>query len=164
MDVLAMRNSGLTTKQVAEEAGMTHGALRSKCAREGLSLAGTRNRVRSHREIVQTMRPAEAVEYLLDEIEMLTGYKSDDAWRVQQELGLTPAETTMLMALVKSEGRPLRKEFLLTVMGSEAELSIVNVRICGLRRKLPKGARIVTHWGNGYSFDRDLGFTFAWER
>lgn len=164
MDIIAARNAGIPTREIAEEVGTTHGGLRAKCAREGLSLRPLKNRVRSHREIVQSMKATDAVAYLLDEIEMLTGYQTDEAWKVQQGYGLTSSEAKILLALIAANGRPLTKEYLVTVIGSDAQAKIVDVFVCKMRKKLPEGARIVTNWGVGYAFERDIGFTFPWER
>lgn len=76
-------------------------------------------------------------------------------WVPRVELGLTPAEGRILVALFR-RGRSTKEQLLEAVHGhrpdaDRPELKIVDVFICKLRRKLAGfGVEIVTIWGCGY--------------
>jgi DNA-binding response OmpR family regulator len=72
-----------------------------------------------------------------------------------QLLALTPAESRVLVKLVKHEIVP--REGLRAVMGAAATGStVVNVVVCRLRKKLaPHGIKIITAWGYGFRLPED---------
>ena len=77
------------------------------------------------------------------------------AWRAPLEFGLTPAEEKILAALMSRD--MATKVYLHQALADAsgfcaAEIKIVDVYICKLRKKLnPFGVPVQTHWGRGYS-------------
>lgn len=85
------------------------------------------------------------------------------------EFGLTGKETLMLGRLLK--GGVVTKDQLLdalyTATQEEAEIKIVDVFICKLRKKLrPFGIGILTRWGTGYQMTGEMIAVFQqrWAR
>lgn len=69
------------------------------------------------------------------------------------EYNLTPGEAKVFAMLLKRRGMTCSKEALLTAcsLNDEAEIKMVDVRICTLRRKLARAEyNIETVWGVGY--------------
>jgi len=81
-------------------------------------------------------------------------------WEPPCELRLTPAEKSMVQAMVKANGRTCSKDLLITVTRNvvrrkwEPEQATINTMICKLRAKLVQhGIKISTTWGEGFYID-----------
>ena len=72
----------------------------------------------------------------------------------KKELGLTPSEFKLLVALVKSQGRVLTREMLIDIVQGEGVTVVdraVDTHVFGLRKKLGKCAELIeTIRGVGY--------------
>lgn len=69
---------------------------------------------------------------------------------------LPPIEVKVLQALIDAAPRVVSKprfmELLYNLEQDEAEMKIIDVLVCRLRKRLkPLGVTISTHWGQGYS-------------
>lgn len=100
------------------------------------------------------------VSELEERVAQLEAMELGTGWQPPVDLCLTPAEATLLGALVARER--CSKEILLEASRTsglgyrrdEVEPKIVDVFICKLRRKLdPFGIQVRTLWGHGYAID-----------
>ncbi|MBN8960551.1 MAG: winged helix-turn-helix transcriptional regulator [Rhizobiales bacterium] len=95
-------------------------------------------------------RQIDELQHRVRVLEEITGAALD----APLELGLTRSEATILGLLAKNE--VVRKASVLEMLymhkQDEAEIKIVDVFVCKIRRKLkPFGVVIDTVWGQGYS-------------
>lgn len=132
-------------------------------------IKGPRSRIRTHREVVQSMTPVEAVDYLLDVIEVLQEDPDRDRLVAIVRSGFTTQEATLLDYLAQREGKACHREKLHLALSTGksvdemAEAKLVDVVLCKVRKKLPAGAIIRTIWGHGYEFARQPGAVMPWE-
>lgn len=94
---------------------------------------------------------------LRERVEELEGILFATDWHAPVEFGLTNSEAAILAALISRER--CSKDFLLMATArpgeeKDAEIKIVDVFVCKLRRKIaPFGIQIITLWGQGYTLD-----------
>ncbi|BEP28090.1 response regulator transcription factor [Helicovermis profundi] len=86
-------------------------------------------------------------------------YKNRQIFKDDIELDLTQLEFAIVATLIKNEGRPLSREYILDHVWGEnffGSFKIVDVNIRRLRQKLEKDASnpeyIITVWGFGYKW------------
>lgn len=148
---------GLNKTELAREVGCTRSSVMRAEEKFGVSILTPRNAPNDYRKCVKDMKANEAVEYLLDCIDVLL---SVDAPPENQELitslGLTGQQGRIFLSLAQSVGKIVTKNAIYDAMffdrpvGDWPDLKIVDVQICKLRQKLPPKYRIETIWGVGY--------------
>lgn len=149
-----VEDTQLSLKQLSEEYGISREAVRARMFRRGLN--ATRETEQELRAVVATMKPREAIAFLLDCIEVLTSV--DDAPRVHD--GMTLLESRIMNRLLLSEGDVVTRDQLMTAMYFERlpqdwpGAKIADVKVCTLRKKLPANNIIETVWGVGYRLVR----------
>ena len=133
-----------------------------KLARLPLSATG------NHRDLVAEMRPLEAVEYLLNQIEVLVGADSTGQFWQWPGVHLTRQEKQLIHALGQAKGCIVSKAQLLAKIASlklgdgPADI-IVNVLICRVRAKIKASqVRIVNVRGEGYIAVVPDQFAWPW--
>lgn len=159
----AAREMGVSRTTITR-AEQTHGIRFARSTVEG-------RLYRSHRERVADMKPLEAVDYLLNVVEMMVEAEKPalGLW-ILAGVRLTRAERNMFYALAKARGRVLSKDTLLTsiMTGREGDdepaIKIVDVYACKIREKIKdQPYRLITHWGLGYSIEAPSGHVWPWE-
>ncbi len=152
----AMAADGMSLSEIADEVGSTARAIRVALRRRGLrAVHETEQTLRAK---VQTMRPHEAVEYLLGCLQQLApalcgeAAHPIDAWG----LHLQPRERRLLIALHDARGAMLSRDQAMAAVYFDAKgdlpgEKILDVFVCRIRAKLPaERARIITTWGQGW--------------
>lgn len=128
-----------------------------------------RGRFTSHRDAVQDMKTLDAVEYLLGVIE---NANMDNCHSLTVEMnlhGFTPQEAILLNALIRANEAVCNREHLMDAIccgRREQDLpldKIIDVRICGIRKKLPEGFSIQNVRSVGYRLVRERGALLPWE-
>lgn len=147
-------DENLTLTQLSEEYGLSRNAVRSRLYRRGLN--STREEYQELRDTVSTMKPQDAVAFLLDCIEILTSVeKAPEIYE-----GMTKLESRIYNRLLISEGNLVTREQLYTAMYFDRHadeypaVKIMDVKICKLRKKLPANNTIETVWGLGWRLVR----------
>ena len=149
--------------------GMNRSAVRRREKATGIMLPrkpiGTG---RSHRDVVQDMKPLDAVEYLLEVIESLR--PTDLADWTFPGAHFSPSEKRILRAIVKAAPRILTRDGAMDAImahraGDDApDPKLFDVFIFNIRRKLRgQPVKIVTHRGLGWTVETDPGFVWPWE-
>ena len=103
---------------------------------------------------VMALPEPERLPYALNLIRALSQPSDAMKQHLKDTIGSTPKEAAILHYLLQREGQPVSKEALYeAVCGplSDVEIKIIDVWVCKVRKKLPEGADIKTHWGFGYS-------------
>lgn len=145
-------SEGRSYAQAAEEFGRSYTATRILCNRRGVySQSGL---APDWRHIAEGMKPSDAVDYLWGIVEALTEQAEPvkiDGWAAN----LTALEQRVVQALLDNKGHAMSKEHLLQCIyfdrpGDLPDIKIVDVLVCKIRAKKPKGLKIITHWGRGY--------------
>lgn len=167
------REAGLSPFQLATQLAVHHTTVLRAEKQEGVMLErslrrGGKQRLPSHREIVQDMKLLDAVEYLLGVIEdAIPPEHVVSAWKFAG-VHFTLAEKRIIQALANAGGRVVSKEAMLDAAtmenGDPPDILIINVYICKIRRKaknLP--FQIITHWGLGYSIEASADYVWPWE-
>ena len=158
-EISRAKEAGETRSELADAIGVSENDVRRASSRRGIYLPTEASR--SLRNRVESMKPLEAIEYLLGVVEELSLVKSAydhpvDAWGVH----LTRKERRLLVALHDANGAVLNKDALFSALYFDArdaddlpEVKIIDVFVCKIRRKLPAAiGEIVTAWGYGYAF------------
>ena len=101
VDLAGMARAGLTIGQIAEEFGASYNAVRAALNRRGI--ARVVEGQQTPRQRIQTMRPREAVAFLLDIVDTLAGAAPlpahpSDTW------GLSKSESRVAKALMDAAG------------------------------------------------------------
>lgn len=83
----------------------------------------------------------------------------DTAWSLKAAFKLTTKEAALLAGLV-THGRMSKARIYHTLYGQQHESEqpepkIVDVFVCKVRKKLPKGVKIETIWGDGYAVNAE---------
>ena len=118
------------------------------------------------RETAFDMKPLDAVDYLLSVLADMMG--ATDETCIWPDIHLTQMQRVMLQAIfARNGGTVTRDQFmaiLYTDQSSDPSDKIIDVQISKLRQKLSgTGFKIVTDWGVGYHFEREIGAVFPWE-
>ena len=107
------------------------------------------------------MKPAEAVEFLLDALDVLTGCAPNEVHPVDEAIGHLPhLARRVAVALYKVNGRYLSADAIYAAMyfdrpaDDTPDAKIVSAYVCKLRKRMPDGWSIKTHWGFGFSLQR----------
>lgn len=163
---------GLHLAAAARAAGVSADAIRRAEGRHGVSLRriapGHVLRV-DHREVVQDLKPMDAVEYLLDVLEaIIAPVSADVAWEFPGTT-MTPQEKRVLRVIALSRV-PVNRETLYGALNGdrvahpmEGNGKIVDVVLCRVRAKVAQfGVRIVNRHGIGWSVEVPRGFVWPW--
>ena len=119
-----------------------------------------RDEVKSLREIVENMKPAEALEYAIQAYENLAGRLTDESRELFAQLKLTPAQSAIFNMLhhrretTVTKGEMLDNYYALMSEEKLPDIKIIDVLVCQIRKKI-KGTqfRIETVWGVGYRLE-----------
>ena len=160
----------LTPAEIGAQLERSGEAIRHYLNRRGMSAGGPKDRSAVRRN-VENMRPLEAVEYLLSilEDEVPPGPPPNPLASVNVDLTITERRV-LLMLIERAPGivtsaAVMRHLYLGRSIDEEPDRKIVGVFVCKLRRKTKRlPFRIITHWGQGYSLERDRGAVMPWER
>lgn len=114
------------------------------------------------RSLVEGMKTAEAVDFLLNYIEL--NDRAHDPQEVAlhiRDFGLTPKEAQLFAILFEKPGRVFDKEHLLSRLypnpDDYAVSKIIDVYVCKIRKKLKDAwhpGEIKTQWGLGYYYEK----------
>lgn len=112
------------------------------------------------RAAVQDMKPSDALEFVLEAYEMLTGQKQAPQ-RIFGAVNLTQQQATIFAMLRKSAGVPVSRERISAVLSAAGSIEgvsdgCIKVQVTRLRKKLEGRCVIKTVWGMGYVLE---GFT-----
>jgi DNA-binding response OmpR family regulator len=114
---------------------------------------------RDVRHRVAQMKSSEAVEYLMNCLEVVAGPMIGEAHPVDQwRVKLTPKERRIMIALHDARGAMVSHDGLMRAVyfdttNDEPDEKIITVFVCKIRKKIPASiGQIVTHWGAGFSF------------
>ncbi|MEM1150711.1 MAG: helix-turn-helix domain-containing protein [Pseudomonadota bacterium] len=107
------------------------------------------------KEIVQDMKPIDAVNYLINFIEEHLGRRSRQIEWIEHIPSITATEASLLDALWSSSPRMasykgIYDRIYAGTFDDAPEPNILKVFCTKLRRKLPTGVEIQTVWGQGY--------------
>ncbi len=171
-DLEAAAREGLWPAKAAERFGVTHVTIRRAEDRTGIKLdrveKGAHRYGNDYRAAAESMRPADAVEFLLDVIESLR-VKPDHEWQLPG-IHLTRSERQLLRAMADASPRILTRDHAITAImaGREADDApdekIIDVFLSRIRKKLdPLGITFTTHWGVGWTIAKPDGFVWPWE-
>lgn len=154
---LAMAGDGMTLAEIAAETGQSSAAVRLMLFRRGKKAVAEFEQ--NARQRAMSMRPAEAVEYLLGCLEVIAGPMLADAHPVDEwPVQFTKSERRIMAVLYDAQGAVVTQDALWRAVyfdnfGDCPDLKIVAVFVCKIRTKLPATlGRIKTHWGYGFSF------------
>lgn len=123
------------------------------------------------RRKVQDMPLRDAVEYLLNAIEVICPAQDDSQLMEVIALGFAPSEAQILLLIFSRPMAPKEVMFN-SIYGLHAgpnipDQKIIDVWVCKIRAKLLVlgwPIRIETVWGRGYRGVRENGFLFPWEQ
>jgi len=126
------------------------------------------NMVPSVRQIIEDMKPMEAVEFLLTVIGDITGTDREDEQVFWPDACLTRIEARVFRALLRWEGHPVSQERLYELVYPGVydgpHIDTLRVHVWRLRRKIEgRGVRIETVRGVGLRLVRTPGTVFPWE-
>lgn len=157
VDLAACCASGMTIEQIAEEYGASYDRVRIALSRRGLKALSEHDR--TYREIALDMRAPEAVEYLLNVIDMLEDIQPERPHPID-ELGIhfTKSERRCLVALYDRSPAWLSVQALLNAVyfdrynEEEGGAATVRVFVWKLRDKLAPvpGWHLENVYGHGY--------------
>ena len=162
--VRMLARSGFNATEIAAQTGHSKATICSVS-----EMVSKHSMIRTHRDVVQTMAPIEAVEYLLSVIEMAEANPKRDDIVNWVHLGMSGTEASYAALFHMREGKCVLRSarYDLSCIGKpEARWpddKIVDVYVSKVRRKLPEGFSIVTVWGQGYSMRRAAGAKLPWE-
>lgn len=169
-DLIAALRDGQSQADAARRFGVTHVTILRAEHRHGIHLDRRRERQpwTTHRDAVADMRPADAVEYLLEVIASLQD-EVKPSWR-WPGVHLTPKHKLLLRCLADAKGAVVPRALLMRayMVGSAGsvgpDLKVLDVQICKLRPIIaPHGIGIMTSWGEGYALYAPAGFVWPWE-
>lgn len=152
--------NGENSRAIATEVGTTFATIYRLCDKEGIAIRGRnvpKNPVESIDTAIADMRPAEALEYVLEAFKQATG-QDDDTLSLGMSLGLTAGEAGIFGILHGRMGTVVPTGRIVTLLdltrpGSpdrDTEM-LAKVQISRARRKLAGKFQIKTAWGVGYS-------------
>lgn len=156
MNVEFAVQQGMTSAEYGEEIGLSHGKARLRAQMAGLRFK--RQTEKTPRDIVQGMRPLEAIEYLLGIIEAFEELDEPvPAW--VDDLSLTPRRYAIL--LLRRKGRIVSQDAAFNAIyasKSDGELpgsNVVKVWVNQIRKSLPSTLEVRNNPGLGYGiFER----------
>lgn len=170
--LLRAKKEGLTIMQAASEFEVSHSNIINAERAHDIILrrAGHEDwRYRSnYREIVQDMKPLDAVNYLL---EVIDGLKQpvEFIWHFK-DVRLTRAERQLVYTLATSKHAAVSRKALIDALmfGREGDDApnekILDVFVCRIRHKLRNtDIKIITHWEQGYSIQVPKNYIWPWQ-
>lgn len=121
-----------------------------------------------HREVVQDMRPLEAVEYLLGIIEEAIDPPDPAVAWTMPGVALSPQQKRALRVLAAGRGGVVTNDTLIKAIradhATEAHTRAVTVMICKLRQALSGLPVSITNvWGQGYALSVPIDWCWPWE-
>lgn len=120
--------------------------------------------MRDHREIVQDMKPLDAVDYLLGIIELNAPALTDVSASDIVGVWLRPIQGRIVATLLAANGGVVSKGRIFDAIYCDVvsaddlpDIKTLDMHVCLTRKRL-KGSRfsINTHWGVGYSLAENL--------
>lgn len=150
--------AGMGGHRIAADLGLRRPqAVYEIARRHGISLPGKTLDAPSLRKQIEDMRPAEALEIVLEAYEQVAGQHDERVMQLRMD-GWTGQQAVILAAL---EARPIcRREYLLDLLshaaGSEVADKTLSVQIYHIRKRL-KGqpVKISNIWGGGYCLEKE---------
>lgn len=163
--------AGESSTQIAEALGHNRQVIMRRARKIGVEVPGNRKRsIRSIESEIAQMKPADAVEHLLNILRESHSSMSHDVISEVAMHGFTGSESSILLSLFSD--KLMSKEMIYDLLyGMRAtdeipEPKIIDALVCKIRKKLKvKGwdVKIETVWGRGYRGERLNGFLFPWE-
>lgn len=152
---------------VEREFGISHGTIRLAEERYGIQLrripVDDRRYCRDYREVIQDMKPAEAVDYLLNCLDVRGDGIDADPPNIVLRVNLTNQQARIFNVLYERFGLCVSKQAIYNAMyfdllpgDDPPEAKIVDVVICKVRQRIKQQRapfRIDTIWGIGYRLE-----------
>lgn len=168
----AMAAAGLSSTDLAYEFGCSRTAISRRAKRHGIEITGNKKVLpRTIRREVLDMKPQDAIEYLLNCIEILCEAQDVSVLAEVVDAGFTATESQFLILFfgdsVVTKEKAMSSLYSVRSADEIPEPKILDVMVCKIRAKLRKlgwDASIKTIWGVGYRGERHDGFLFPWER
>lgn len=155
--------AGMSTYAAGRALGVSQNTVFHHARRNGIKFGN----VSAIRVAIADMRPAEAVEFLLEILETMTGV--DGPAGKFPGISLTKLERGVFCVLYHAAGRTVPRSRIMDALYSARidppSDKIIDVTICNLRKALANfdGFRIETVWGVGYRLEREPLYRFPWE-
>jgi DNA-binding response OmpR family regulator len=169
-DLRAAQRDGQSQAEAARRFGVSHNTVLRAEARHGIHLERRRERQpwTTHKDVVAEMRPAEAVEYLLEVIARLQDpIKPVWVWR---GVHMPPKQKLILRCLAEAKGAVVPREAIMRayMAGSAGDIGpdmkVLDVQICRMRPVVaPHGIEIITVHSEGYALYAPPGFVWPWD-
>lgn len=146
---------GADSRVIAAEVGMSPRSVYRLCDKAGIPIRGRKVRSASSlRSAIQDMRPLDALEYVLEAYEVLTGHLVDIP-----DVGLSSRETQIFQMMQNRAGEIVSSEAIMAMMEATnpdlaASLNLLHVHIKHIRKKLAGRYRIVNVRAVGYTLER----------
>lgn len=150
---------GASSREIAAEVGTTHASVYRLCDKAGISIRGRGIPKRPHENIdtvIADMRPAEALEYVLEAFKQQTG-QDDETLAYAASLGLTPSEAMVFGMLYRNLGHMVPLARLIAFMDASQQgkkdrdtLILLRVYISRMRVKLASKYSLRKLHGHGY--------------
>lgn len=166
---------GVHLESAARMMGVSRATIRRWEIKTGIKLARYTGIWRSYYELVENMKPQEAIEFLI-ELHTLRDQVNDVEDRnTINELGLTFHEARIFQKLLKHKDKAVSRERLYNALyfdriaaDDHPDIKIIDVFVCKIRQKLAGSSyEIKTHWGFGYSIlvsDKEETLNAVYER
>lgn len=151
--VREMAAQGAHPTEIARELGIPRHQVYNMSKRHSIALPTRTFDYNTIRDQVQDMKPRQAVEHLLYIVEELLGGPQDFVEASEVD-GIPRCVVKLYLALYRASPCVLTKEQLLLIVTANplepAQLDLVGVKICNLRKYLPPYLVIHNDWGKGY--------------
>lgn len=153
--VETLARDGLSLAMIGDEVGLSVDAVRSRLARRGLR--ATHPREIDVRTRAEALPPREAVDYLLGVVGNLLDVLDAPDHATDRWARWSVCEKRIVRALFDAEGAHMSRERLMSAVYYDKSVDdlpmnkIIDVFICRIRAKLPRGVTISTSWGQGWA-------------
>lgn len=167
-DMIGAKMDDMTRMELARDMGVTRGAVTSAEKRWGIYLdkGVKRDTFTLIKREAMSMKPGDAVEFLLAALEDLLGFPEE--LQLWPGVKLTQKQRAFLALLYRHEGRVLSRDQILAALYPHPDkmpiAKTIDVMASHVRKKTrAHGVRIVNEFGVGYKLVRRRGVVFPWE-
>lgn len=146
--------AGYTIREISKELGISYEGARNAISRRGLK---AKPEINNYKTIHKSMSKDDAIQYLLDCVEVLEGVGSIKIARNRWGFHVTIMQARILHTLEARSPSIISKTSLYDAMYFDVlhddppEPKIVDVQVCKIRKAMPESfGKIHTAWGEGY--------------
>lgn len=158
-ELAVLVEDGLTIREISEALNVSYDSARNAIRRRGLKAAPeTQN---NYRTAIQDMKALDAVEYLLDCIEVLQGTREQETPTDRWGFHVTEKQSRILALLEDRAPNVVSKAALYDAMYfdlinyGDRDPKMVDVQICKMRKIIPpEYGEIKTVWGKGFWLEK----------